>query len=85
MVSYIQYKQFRNIDELNEWLEDFRAPETDNENIQFIAHDENTIEFRTLLNVQFIQESSIAGNASRIDGTSHIYPIARFKVTKLGK
>lgn len=86
MVSYIQYKRFDSIEELNEWLKDFRALVTDDEkNTPFIYMDENTTSCRTLMNVQFLPEASINSNSDTINGASRIYPIAQYKVTILGK
>ena len=82
MRSYIQYKQFNSIDELNEWLKAFHSTEReDGKNCPFTDYDRNSTSMRTLMNVQFLQTASISGDNVNVDGSIGIFPIAQFKVT----
>jgi len=85
MKSYVQYKQFNSVDELNEWLKTFYFTEReDGKNGPYTSYDDDSMSMRTLMNVQFLQEASVDGNNDKINGSIHVYPIAQFKITVLG-
>lgn len=85
MKSYIQYKQFNSVDELNKWLEDFYSTERgDGKNEPFTSYNSDSMSMRTLMNIQFLQEASVNGDNDKVNGSIHVYPIAQFKITVLG-
>lgn len=78
MKTYLQYKAFKNMDDLNEWLKNFVNNPFDKENKQYVWN--NGSRCYVLGNIQFLGQAEVGGTDEQIDGSASFYPVASYLV-----
>lgn len=78
MKNYIQYKAFKTIDELNEWLKNFVRDPFNKDEKQYVWVKGTSCYI--LGQVQFLGQAEVGGTETKVDGSAFFYPVASYLV-----